>query len=236
MTPTHTFSSSERPNALNRALYRAPVSSNVARSSAPFGRTINAGGGSRTAGRSGSYTPGSGGASNVERARQSLGYTGRGAVSASSTTGRAIGNSSTYNRVGDRNTQGATGYSRGVERSIAGSGTVERARQSLGNSGPGSSSGRGSYSGNSSSRSPSSSSGSNTRGSSSYGGRYHSDSQSSSPRSTQSSGRSSGSSSGSSRGSSNSSGSSGGSRGGGGSSRGGGGGGGDRGGGGRGGH
>jgi hypothetical protein len=225
MTPTHTFSSSEQPQALNRALYRAPVSSSVARSSAPFGRTINSGSSTRSSNRSGSYTPGSGAPSAVERARQSLGYSGRATPALSSGSGRTVNNSSTYNRFGDRNAQGATGYSRGVQHSAPGSSTVERARQSLGYSGSGYSSGRSSSSGNSSSRATPSYQSSSTRGTSSYGGRYHGDSQASVSRSSRSNSSGRSSSSSSSSGSSHG-GSSGGSGGGGGSRGGGGGGGG----------
>ena len=172
MTPTHTFNSSERPSALDRPLYRAPVSAGVARSGEPFGRTINTGGASRRSGRSGSFGPSSGASSNVERARQSLGFSGR----SSSSSGRSVGNSSTYDRRGDRNTQGATANSRGIERSMGSAGgvspNVERARQSLGYSGRGNSGG---------SNSDGSSRGSNGRATSgNSGGSSRSDTRSSS--------------------------------------------------------
>ncbi len=123
ITPTHTFSSSERPTALDRSLYRAPVGSN--RAGEPFGRTVNGGSGRGNNGNSRSNRGGaySGGGSSVERARQSLGYTGR------------TGSSSAGSRTGDRASRDATPNNRGIERNSAGSGSVERARQSLSSSG-----------------------------------------------------------------------------------------------------
>lgn len=176
ITPTHTFRSTETPTAINRSLYRAPVSGAVGRTGEPFGHTVN-GNGASNSDRRGSYVPRIGGSA-VDRARQSIGYSGRGFTRTDVPTVRT----STYNSSGDRAYRGTS--NRTIERSNGGSSGVESARRSLGYSG---SRPQNSDSGSSSSRR---SSYSNDRASGySYSGRYHSDSQGSSSRSTSSSGR-----------------------------------------------
>ncbi|MHB8637549.1 MAG: DUF6600 domain-containing protein, partial [Fimbriimonadaceae bacterium] len=129
MTPTHTFNSSARPLALNRALYRAPVSANIARTSQPFGRTISSGRSTRSVGRTGSNMPRGTASSAVARARQSLRYSGRGTRNGGSSTGGSPSGRSSYGRDSGRSSSSSSGSGRGNPRPMT---AVERARQSLG--------------------------------------------------------------------------------------------------------